>query len=168
MNDIIANDKITAKSVRLVSGDEKIIIGLSVALQKAYDQNLDLVQINDAEIPVCKIVDLQKYTYDLKRAAKDAQKKRRESSTKVKEVQITFGIQQNDLMIKQKSVQRFIEEGKHVRVVLSFANRQSGNPEMVEKGKQLITSFVSTIPGYTVQYVQEIDAQGRKIVCTIK
>lgn len=169
MKEVVANDKIKAKNVRiLIVGEDTKVMSLSAALQKAYDQNLDLIQISDQDIPVCQIDDLQKFKYDMKRSEKEAQKKRRANTGKIKEIQLSYGIQKNDLIIKQKSVSRFLSEGKHVHIVLTFAGRQVSNPETIAKGKELVMDFISTIPDYVASFVQEIDIQGRKIHCTIK
>ena len=47
-----------------------------LALQKALDAGLDLVEVSpDARPPVCKIIDFGKYKYQLKKKANEAKKR---------------------------------------------------------------------------------------------
>ena len=63
------NEMITAPAVRVVGeGMEPTIYDTREALRMAYDQGLDLVEISpNAQPPVCKIIDYQKFNYEMRR-----------------------------------------------------------------------------------------------------
>ena len=64
-----SNEEITAPQVRLVGENipEQGVFSLRDALRMADEQGLDLVEIcAKADPPVCKIMDYQKFLYQLK------------------------------------------------------------------------------------------------------
>lgn len=87
----IINENIKANRVRLLlpgdtpeSGDVMAgIFSLSEALEKAEEMELDLVLINDqADPPVCKIVDYGKHKYALEKRKKENMKKQTRADMK--------------------------------------------------------------------------------------
>ena len=67
------NDKITAQQVRLVGDniEASMVVSLRDALKMADEMGLDLVEISpNAEPPVCRIVDYQKFLYQQKKEGK--------------------------------------------------------------------------------------------------
>lgn len=166
MKSIIANNEITAKSVRLVTEGSSDVVAISIARQKANEAGLDLVQVNTDSVPVVKIVDLNKYKYDLKQSEKAAQKKQRQNVITVKEIQFTFGTQENDLSVKAKNAAKFLEEGKHVRIVMKAVGRGNTNPDLVQKNIAAMNNFVARLGD--VDFVQKVENQGRNVTCTVK
>ena len=85
------NDYISAPVVRVVGeGMEPTIMDTRDALKMAYDQGLDLVEISpNAQPPVCKIIDYQKFTYELKKKQKEM--KAKSSKVVIKEIRLTTG-----------------------------------------------------------------------------
>ena len=63
------NEAITSPVVRVVGENvEQGIFNFKEALEMAYEQGLDLVEISPtANPPVCRIVDYQKFMYELKK-----------------------------------------------------------------------------------------------------
>jgi translation initiation factor IF-3 len=166
MKSVIANEKITAKNVRLAQGDSSKVMAIAEARNLAYSKELDLIQVSDQEVPVVKIMDLNKYLYEQKQADKSNKKKQRETTVQVKEVQFAFGTQENDLQTKLKSAQKFISEGKQVRVVMKMTGRSKSNPEMITKNINKMTEFVSRIQESDL--VQPVSVQGNNVTCTVK
>lgn len=162
----IANENITAQKVRLVHNDVVTVLAVKQALKVASDEGLDLIQINDEEIPVVKVMDLNKYNYSLKQSKKEAQKKQRLTATKEKEIQINNDIQENDLNVKMKSIMKFIESGKNVRIVMKVKGRQVQNQTIVTSAKDKLQGLVDSLGNIDV--LQPITSQGRNIVCVIK
>lgn len=166
MKSIIANKEITAKTVRLVTGDSSEVVAISVARSAAWNAGLDLVVVSEGNVPVVKIVDLNKYKYELKQSEKAAQKKQRQNVVQVKEIQFAFGTQEHDLSVKAKNAVKFLEEGKQVRIVMKAVGRGNTNPEMVQRNLDTMKAFVSRL-GET-EFVQKVESQGRNVVCTVK
>lgn len=166
MKEIIANKEIKAKTVRLVTDVGSNIVAISEAQHRADAVGLDLVQVNAGDVPVVKIIDLNKFKFEQKQADKEAQRKQRQNSTQVKEVQFSFKTQENDLKVKEKSASKFLSEGKLVRVVMAVEGRIVGNPVLLDKNTSFLKQFVDRLGD--VEFVQKVEVQGKKATCTIK
>lgn len=95
------------------------------ALARAEDRELDLVEVSPTAVPpVCKILDFGKYKYQLNK--KHAQRK----TIDVKEVKIRPQINEHDLELKIRNINRFIEEGDKAKVVMYFRGREIIRPEL--------------------------------------
>ena len=110
------NDKIRGvKEVRLVGDNvEQGIYSYETAMRIADDMNLDLVEISpNAEPPVCRILDYQKFLYQKKRKEKEI----KANSAKVVIKEIRFGPQtdEHDYNFKLKHAQEFLKEGNKVK-----------------------------------------------------
>ncbi len=119
------NENISSNKVRVVSEKGEMIGVLSreEALNKAYDQGLDLVEVSpNANPPVCKIIDHGKYRYQLQK--KQAEAKKKQKTFEVKEVKIRPGIEEHDYDVKLKSIQRFLNDGDKVKITLRFRGRE--------------------------------------------
>lgn len=93
------------------------------AIQMAYSAGLDLVEIAAAaDPPVCKILDLGKYKYEIQKKKNEARKKQR--VIEVKEIKMRPGIDEHDYQVKMRSMRRFLEEGDKVKVTIRFRGRE--------------------------------------------
>jgi translation initiation factor IF-3 len=102
---------------------------------------LDLVLVApNANPPVCKIMDLGKYKYELKKKAKEAKKKQK--IILVKELRLRPKIEEHDYKVKLKHAREFIEEGNKVRVVLRFKGREIAHSEA---GLELLKRFANDL-----------------------
>ena len=113
------NEKIFAKSVQVISGDGQNlgVMNTSDALNMAYDQGLDLVEINANATPVLvKIMDYGKYKYEQKKRASEARKKQK--TIELREVWVTPVIEENDFNVKMKKVFEFLEAGNKVKIAV--------------------------------------------------
>ena len=80
-----ANEKIRALDVQVIGSDGKNlgILQLNKAIELAKNEGLDLIEISpNANPPVCKIMDIGKYKYDLQKKANLAKKKTKNSFVK--------------------------------------------------------------------------------------
>ncbi|MDR1365190.1 MAG: translation initiation factor IF-3 [Holosporales bacterium] len=125
------NDEITADSVLLigVDGEQVGTIPTERALSMAKEAGLDLMVVSEgAAIPTCKIVDYGKYRYEANRKKTESRKKQK--IVELKEVQVRPSIGDHDLSIKCKAINKFIEEGKRVKLVLRFRGRELSHREV--------------------------------------
>lgn len=168
MKSVIANENISAKSVRLISADNSIneVMATDKAFSYARDLDLDLVQITDGDVPVVKALELNKYLYEQKQAEKTQRKKQRTSAVQTKEIQFNFGTQENDLNVKAKNARSFLDENKMVRVVMKLGGRISNNNTIMEQNKSQLQKFVELLG--EVDFVQKIDVQGKYCTCIVK
>ena len=91
-------------------------------MSRADDLGLDLVEISpNADPPVCKIVDYQKFLYQLKKKEKEV----KANTVKVVVKEIRFGPQtdEHDYNFKLKHARSFIEDGNKVKASVFFRGR---------------------------------------------
>lgn len=117
------NGWIRAREVRVIADDiEPIVYTIEQALLMARERELDLVEISpDANPPVCKIVDYQKFLYNQKKK----QKEMKVNQTKVVMKQIRLGaeIGDHDFGFKMEHAKKFLEEGNKVMATIFFRGR---------------------------------------------
>jgi translation initiation factor IF-3 len=113
------------QEVRVVGTNGEMIGVLPTreAIQMAYDAGLDLVEIAAAaDPPVCKILDLGKYKYEIQKKKNEARKKQK--VIEVKEIKMRPGIDEHDYQVKMRSMRRFLDEGDKVKVTIRFRGRE--------------------------------------------
>lgn len=99
------------------------VMPIREAVQLAYDQGLDLVEIAAAaDPPVCKILDVGKFKYEVQKKKNEARKKQK--VIEVKEIKMRPGIDEHDYQVKLRSMRRFLEEGDKVKVTIRFRGRE--------------------------------------------
>ena len=115
------NQNIKATTVRLIvpgneTADNDIMVGvvtLAEAQEYADRLQVDLVMINDkGDPPVCKAIDYGKFKYSLEKKKKENAKKQVQSE--VKEIKMSYKIEQHDFDVRVKAIQKFIGEGDRV------------------------------------------------------
>ncbi len=133
------------KEVRLVGENvEPGIYPIQRALEIAEEQNLDLVEISaKADPPVCKVIDYQKFLYQLKKREKELKAK----TAKVVVKEIRFGPQtdEHDYNIKLKHAQNFLKEGCKVKAYVFFKGRSI---LFKEQGEVLLLRFANDLEEY--------------------
>lgn len=139
------NEHIRAREVRLV-GDNVTpgIYPIQEARQIAEDLELDLVEISaQADPPVCKVLDYQKYLYQQKKKAKEIKAK----ATKVVVKEIRFGPQtdDHDYNFKLKHAIGFLSEGAKVKAYVFFKGRSI---LFKEQGEVLLLRFANDLEDY--------------------
>jgi len=117
------NRYIRAPFVRLVGDDvEPKIMSLREALDIAAKMELDLVEISpNAEPPVVKIVDYQKFLYQQKKKQKEIQNK--VQKVVVKEIRFGPNTDDHDYNFKLNHAKKFLEEGNKLRAYVFFKGR---------------------------------------------
>ena len=144
-NALVINEDITAPEVRVV-GDNVTegIYPISKALQMAEELELDLIEIAPmAQPPVCKIMDYQKYQFQLRKKAKEQKAK----ATKVVVKEIRFGPQtdDHDYNFKLKHAIGFLKEGAKVKSYVFFKGRSI---LFKEQGEVLLLRFANDLEEY--------------------
>ena len=144
-NPNLINEEIRAREVRLVGDNvEAGIYPIQQALQIAEEQELDLVEISpNAEPPVCKILDYQKYLYQQKKKQKEIKAK----ATKIVIKEIRFGPQtdDHDYNFKLKHAIGFLQEGSKVKAYVFFKGRSI---LFKEQGEVLLLRFANDLEEY--------------------
>ena len=99
-----ANERIKALDVQVIGSDGNNlgVMQLKQAIQLARDESLDLIEISpNANPPVCKIMDMGKYKYDLQKKANQAKKKQKDVS--LKEIKLRPRTEIHDYSFKIKN-----------------------------------------------------------------
>ena len=139
------NENIHAKEVRLVGDNvEQGVYSLAQAQKIADEQELDLILISpNAEPPVCRILDFQKYLYQQKKR----QKEQKAKATKVVVKEIRFGPQtdDHDYNFKLKHAMGFLKEGSKVKAYVFFRGRSI---LFKEQGEVLLLRFANDLEEY--------------------
>lgn len=141
----LINKNIRAKEVRCVDSDgNNRIMPISEALSLAESMQLDLVQIskNNEEFPICKIVDYSKMKYEIIKKEKLAKKKQRESIIKLKEIKFRPSTDDNDLKIKAKQAQEFLDDGHKIKITIVFKGREMAYKDVATKTLDTFLGFI--------------------------
>ena len=139
------NERIRAREVRLVGDNvEQGIYPIEKARAIAEEQELDLVEISpQADPPVCKVIDYQKFQYQLRKKAKEQKAK----SVKVVVKEIRFGPQtdDHDYNFKLKHAIGFLQAGAKVKAYVFFKGRSI---LFKEQGEVLLLRFANDLEEY--------------------
>ena len=120
-----ANERIRSPQVQVISSDGKNLGTLATqeAINIAKQEGLDLIEISpNANPPVCKIIDIGKYKYDLQKKANKAKKKQK--IINLKEIKLRPVTEIHDYNFKIKNAQKFLEKGDKVKFTVKFRGRE--------------------------------------------
>jgi translation initiation factor IF-3 len=124
--------------------DNNVVLTRDEALRMAEDMGLDLVEISpDANPPVCKIIDYQKFLYQLKRKLKE--QKAKTAKTQVKEIRFGPQTDDHDFEFKLNHAKKFLSDGDKVRAYVFFKGRQI---LFQEQGKIMLLKFADQLEDY--------------------
>lgn len=141
----LINDEIRVSEVRLVGDNvEQGIYPIEEALKIAEGQELDLILIApQAEPPVCRVMDYQKFKFQQRKHAKEQKAK----STKLVVKEIRFGPQtdEHDYNFKLKHAIGFLKEGAKVKSYVFFKGRSI---LFKEQGEVLLLRFANDLEEY--------------------
>lgn len=139
------NERINAPKVRLVGENVEVnVYTRDEALKLARELELDLVEIvPNADPPVCRIVDYQKFLYDKKK--KDKELKSKQGKQVVKEIRFGPNTDEHDFNFKLKHAMNFLEEGHKVKAYVHFRGRSIAYKE---KGEIILLKFAQALEEY--------------------
>lgn len=124
------NDRIRVPEVRLVGpgGEQVGVVRVEDAIRLAEEAGLDLVEVApEAKPPVAKLMDYGKYKYEAAQKARDA--RRNQANTQLKEIRFRLKIDDHDFNVKKGHVERFLNQGDKVKVMIMFRGREQSRPE---------------------------------------
>ena len=135
-----SNNRISSPEVQVIASDgENLgILNTNEAISKAKNEGLDLIEIApNANPPVCKIMDMGKYKYDLQKKANLAKKKQKTVS--LKEIKLRPGTEAHDYNFKIKNAKKFITKGDKVKFTVKFKGREMQHTDL---GKDLMNKII--------------------------
>jgi translation initiation factor IF-3 len=165
----LMNEQIRVQQVRVIiaggeEGDEMVgIMQTEEALMKAKDLDVDLVMISDkSDPPVCKIIDYGKYKFQQEKKKKEAKKKSK--GQEVKEIKMSYKIENHDYTVRRKQVEKFILGGDRVKVLIQFRGREQQHFDI---GHKLLNQINEDIQEIAVME-SGIKKEGNRLICYFK
>jgi len=135
------NDRIRAREVQVITSDGKNLgtIAINKAIEIARQEGLDLIEISpNAKPPVCKIIDIGKYKYDLQKKANKAKKKQKIMN--LKEIKLRPVTEVHDYNFKIRNAQKFLKKGDKVKFTVKFKGREMQHTNL---GNQLMDRIIN-------------------------
>lgn len=120
------------------------VVTVQIGLERARAAGLDLIEVSpNAEPPVCKILDLGKYKYELQKKKQEAKKKQK--VIEIKEIKLRPVIGEHDYQIKLKRIREFLDDGNKVKVTLRFRGREMAHKDVGTRLFERLQAEVSDI-----------------------
>ena len=135
------NHRIRSLDVQVInsSGQNLGVLPIKKAIEAAKSEGLDLIEISpNANPPVCKIMDIGKYKYDMQKKANKAKKNQKISA--LKELKLRPGTEIHDYNFKIKNAKKFLSKGDKVKFTVRFKGREM---QHVQLGKNLMERIIS-------------------------
>ena len=135
-----ANEKIRSLDVQVINSEGKNlgVLPLNKAVSIAKEEGLDLIEISpNANPPVCKIMDMGKYKYDLQKKANLA--KKNQKVILLKEIKLRPVTEIHDYNFKIKNAKKFISKGDKVKFTIKFKGREM---QHLDIGKNLMNRII--------------------------
>jgi translation initiation factor IF-3 len=158
------NERIRARTVRLVGDniENPGVVSISEALKLAEELELDLIEISpQADPPVCKIADYQKFLYQMKKKQKEI--KAKTVKVVVKEIRFGPNTDDHDYNFKLKHAIKFLEEGSKVKAFVFFKGRSI---LYKEQGEILLLRFAQDLE--EVGKVEQLPRlEGKRMIMTL-
>ncbi len=146
--ELYINDQIRAKEVLVIgpTGEQVGVRSISDAKTLASYASLDLVLISpNANPPVCKIMDYNKFRYEKKKKEKDALKRQRANTSELKEYRLSPTIDVGDIETKLRNVIKYLQKGDRIKLSIRFKGRQMAHTEI---GRDVLLKFANRLTEY--------------------
>ena len=159
------NERIRAHEVQVISSEGKNLGTLPTqeAIHLAKQEGLDLIEISpNAHPPVCKIIDIGKYKYDLQKKVNKAKKKQK--IINLKEIKLRPVTEIHDYNFKIKNAQKFLEKGDKVKFTVRFRGREMQHTHLGNELMKRIINDTSKLGKVEVQPKLE----GKQIIMIIQ
>ncbi len=136
------NQFIKAPQVRVVGENiEPGVYSLEEARKMAEELEVDLVEISpNADPPVCRLVDYNKFLYEKKK--KEKEQKAKAKQTEVKEIRFTPNTDDHDFDFKAKHAEKFLQDGNKVKCFVQFKGRSI---LFQDRGQLLLLKFAERL-----------------------
>lgn len=158
------NQHIQSPKLRVLDaqGDQIGILTRQEALDKAQELELDLVEIaSQAQPPVAKIVDYQKFKYAENKKERAA--KKGDSGGGLKELWFSPRIDEHDIKVRLNRVEEFLKDGYKVKLTVKFRGRELGHRELGYK----ILDKIFAILGEKIESENDPKFEGRNLSVVI-
>jgi len=159
---VVINDDITYETVRLIDedGGQLGVVTANEARERAYQAGLDLVEVSpNADPPVCRIMNFDKFRYEQKKKQQEAKKK--QTTVETKEIKFRPKTEEHDLNFKIKNIKKFLAQKNKVKITMRFRGREIVYAQTV--GLEAMKRVVEAIEEEAM-IVQPPTMEGRQMV----
>ena len=149
-NNMLINENIKVPQVLVIgpNGEQAGVKSIEDALTLAKYASLDLVLISpNANPPVCKVMDYNKFKYEKRKKEKDNIKKQRANKTELKEFRLSPVIDVGDFETKLRNATKYLEKGDRIKLTIRFKGRQMAHTEL---GNEVLSRFASRVEDLAV------------------
>jgi len=127
-----------------LQGEQLGIVDTEEALRLAQASDVDLVEVApNAAPPVCRLLDYGKFRYSKQK--KDAEAKKKQHVTQLKELRIRPGTDSHDLDRQLKKAEEFLGEGQRVKFTLRFRGRELAHQDLGRKKLQDVAQQLAEV-----------------------
>ena len=122
-DNMLINDQIKAHEVLVIgpNGEQVGVKPIQDARTLASYASLDLVLISpNANPPVCKVMDYNKFRYEKQKKAKEALKKQKANMSELKEYRLSPVIDVGDFETKLRNATKYLEKGDRIKITIRF------------------------------------------------
>ena len=113
------------------------------ALQKAHEQELDLVEIAPlAQPPVCKIMDFGKFQYQQSRQERLSRAKQKK--VEMKSIRIGLKTDDHDLQVKKDQAEKFLKKGHKAKIEIVLRGREKAHQDLARKNLEDFLKSIAT------------------------
>lgn len=152
--DNLVNEQIKLKEMMVIgpNGEQLGIKSRKDALTLASYAGFDLVLMSEnANPPVCKIMDYNKFKYEKKKKTKEAQKKQREAMIDIKEFRLSITIDKHDFDTRVNNAKKALLKGDKVKGSIRFKGRQIAHPELAKDVLKRFEEALSEVADVEIQ-----------------
>lgn len=160
---MLINENIKVPQVLVIgpNGEQAGVKSIEDALTLAKYASLDLVLISpNANPPVCKVMDYNKFKYEKRKKEKDNIKKQRANKTELKEFRLSPVIDIGDFETKLRQVTKYLEKGDKIKLSIRFKGRQMAHTEL---GKEVLEKFAARLEDISI-IEQQAKLDGRSMI----
>ncbi|OGE33636.1 translation initiation factor IF-3 [Candidatus Daviesbacteria bacterium RIFCSPHIGHO2_02_FULL_36_13] len=153
------NENIQAPKLRVIGNNNEVlgILDKAEALKKAKEQELDLIEIApQADPPVARIVDFQKFRYEESKKDKGSKKG---GEGGLKELWLSPRIDEHDLKVRLRRTEEFLKKGYKVKLTVKFKGREMAHQDL---GFKVLKEALSEL-GEGVGVDRDPKMEGRKL-----
>ena len=143
-----------------MDGEQLGVVTSDEARNIAYEAGLDLVVMSaNADPPVCRIMNYDKYRYEQKKKTQEAKKK--QVTIETKEIKFRPKTDVHDLNFKIKNIKKFLANNNKVKLTMRFRGREIVYSQTV--GLEAMNRVVESLKDDAV-ILQMPKMEGRQLV----
>lgn len=141
-------------------GEQRGVLTTEQAKNIAYDAGLDLVVVSEnADPPVCRVMNYDKFRYEQKKKTQEAKKK--QTTVETKEIKFRPKTESHDLNFKIKNVKKFLAAKHKVKLTMRFRGREIVYCETI--GLEAMKKIAATLEEDAI-ILQPPRMEGRQLV----